>query len=126
MANVTTQNISLTAGITPTYNSASTGGDTVTIGNAERDYIHVKNAAASPVTLTIAPQVTSVYQDGVGNVTPASLSISIPATTGEKIIGPFPSAYINSSNGTVSLSWSSSTSVTFAALTLPAVSRGFM
>jgi hypothetical protein len=125
MATYSTQQASLTAGTTPTYNSANTSGDLVAVGTSERDYLHVKNAAASPVTLTIAPQVTSVYQDGVGQITPPTLSISIPATTGEKIIGPVPSAYINSA-GQVALTWSSATSVTFAAITLPAVSRGYM
>lgn len=124
MTAYTNQNISLTAGLTPTYNTASTTGDLVSVGNAERDQIYVKVGASGPTTLTIVPQVSSVYQDGVGQVTPPTLTYTIPATT-EKAIGPFPAAYINSA-GQVALAWSSITTVTFAVMTLPAVSRGFM
>ena len=124
MATVTPQSATL-AGVTPTYNTATTGGDKVAASLNERTYVHVKNAAASPVTLTIALQSGALYQDGVGMVTPSDLSISIPATTGEKIIGPIPQAYIGS-DGNFNLAWSSATSVTFAAITLPALSRGYM
>ena len=124
MATYSTQSIN-TAGVAPTYNAAGASGDLVAVGSQERDYIHVKNGGGSPITVTIAPQVTSVYQDGVGNITPPTISVSVPATTGERLIGPIPAAYINSA-GQVAVTWSATASVTFAALTLTAVSRGYM
>ena len=124
MATITPQSASL-AGVTPTYNTASTGGDKVAVSRNERTYIHVKNAAASPITLTIALQSGAVQLDDVGLVTPSDISVSVPATTGEKIIGPIPNAYIGS-DGNANLAWSSNTSVTFAAITVPALSRGYM
>ena len=124
MATFSTQNVSLSAGVTPTYNTPTLTGDLVNVGGTERDFLYVKVGASGPTTLTIAPQVTSVYQDGVGNITPPTLSFTISAST-DRIVGPIPAAYINSA-GQAALGWTNITTVTFAAITLPAASRGYM
>ncbi|WP_127078349.1 hypothetical protein [Rhodomicrobium lacus] len=112
------------AGVTATYNSASTTGDKVPASGNERDILHVKNGAASAVTLTIAAQTTNTYQEGVGTQPVPDLVITVPAS-GDKFVGPIPQAYVGV-DGTYNLSWSSSASVTFAPLQLPPVSRSFL
>jgi hypothetical protein len=95
----------------------------VAVGQNERDYLHIKNGAASAVTATIAPAVATIYQEGVGNVTVPSIQVTV-AASGEEIVGPFPSAYIQA-DGTIGITWSSAASVTFAALRLNAVSKSY-
>ena len=122
MATYTPQNI-VPVGVAPIYHVAAAGGDKVAASGNERDYIHVKNGGGSGITVTIPAQVSSVYQDGVGNLTPADIAVAVGAS-GEEIIGPIPQAYIGA-DGNFNIMWSAVTSVTFATMRLPAVSRGF-
>lgn len=96
------------AGVTPTYNAAAasdqiTGGGTV--------FVHVKSANGSPVTLTIPTP------GKVEGLDVADFTATIPATTGDKMIGPLPEdLFKQADDGKVDLNWSSTTSVTWAAL----------
>lgn len=110
MANLTPQVIVLT-GITPTLVAAEAGGDEFV--NSGRDFIHIKNGDASPIDVTINSQVNcnqGVDHDAV---------ISVPATTGEKFIGPFAKDRFNDPAGKVQITYSAVTSVTIGIVRLP-------
>lgn len=74
-----------------------------------QQFLQVKNAGGSPITVTFPIPVT------VDGQAVASRTVSIPATTGDKIIGPFTSQY-RQSDGDVWVDFSAVTSVTCALL----------
>lgn len=97
-----------TAGLTPTYTSAAASTKLVC---GERTFLHVKNAAGSSMTVTITATGT------VRGQTAADLVVTVPATTGDKMIGPIPAAlFAGASDGLAAVTYSSTTSVTVAAL----------
>jgi hypothetical protein len=104
MTALTPQVVSI-AGTAPTYNAAGAGGDTVPAG--ERTWIHVKNGSASPITVTVTTPGT------VSGLAIADVSVSVPATTGEKLIGPLPTSLFGDP---VQIAYSAAASVTVAAL----------
>lgn len=107
MANRTPQLIGRAAPVTPTYNAAASGD---TFNPGDTTHLHVKNAGSS-VTLT----VTAVAE--VGGLEVEALVVT--CGVGETIVGPFPaSLFANATDGLVHMVWSSTTSVTWAALTL--------
>ena len=109
MATLTVQEITRSA-ITPIYGAAAGGGDQ--FANDGRTYIHIKNGGASPITLTIATQMTV---DGK-----AVADDAITVTNGqERIVGPFPPGIYNDANNMVQLTYSGVTSVTVGAFRLP-------
>lgn len=107
MATLSSQVVSL-AGVTPTYASAASGGDKIQPG--ERTFIHIKNGAGAPVTVTLTATAA------VRGQTVANLSVSV-AASGEKMIGPLTAdLFAGVSDGLVAIGYSSNTSVTLAAL----------
>lgn len=98
------------AGVTPTWNTAAAGGDS--FANDGKVIAIVKNSGTEK-TLTI-PLVETV--DGQ---TPASKTVTIPATTGEKLIGPFPTIVYNDANGRVNFTYSLETGVTVGVFRVP-------
>lgn len=108
MATLTPQAISI-AGLTPTFVSAAAGGDKLPPGS--HVFLRVKNAAGSAVTVTVAANSTA------SGLTVTSPTVTVPATTGDVLIGPFPPGdYAASADGLVAITYSSNTSVTVAAL----------
>jgi hypothetical protein len=82
MATLTTQVIVRT-GITPSYAAVTGGGDACECG--DDIYLHFKNTNAATYTVTLAiPSGSS----GFSNVTYTNTTVTIPATTGDKLIGP--------------------------------------
>ena len=69
-------------------------------------FLYVKNASGSPITVTIDTPGT------VDGLAIANLTVSVPATTGERMIGPFPPGIYGQADGKVYVDWSSVTSVT--------------
>jgi hypothetical protein len=99
------------AGITPTYNAGTvTDGDGFT--NDGVTFIHVLNTGGS-TTLTIQTPGT------VDGLAITDRTVTIPATTGTKLIGPFPVDKYNQSDGKVYLDWSQVTGITFAVVRMP-------
>lgn len=96
------------AGTAPTYHAASAGGDKIN-SPSDRTFIHVKNDSAGSVTATIVTPGTVVGQ-AVGDVAKAM------AAGEEWFFGPLTSQHFGNSDGQVDVTWSSETSVTFAAL----------
>ena len=106
MATLTAQSIA-DAGTTPTCSAAADGD--VLGGNTGRQYLEVKNASGSGITVT----VTAVTNCNHGFL--HSMSVSVAATTGDKLIGPFP---VNRFGTAPVVSYSAVTSVTAAYVTL--------
>jgi hypothetical protein len=99
------------SGLTPTYSSAA-ASTTVTCG--ERTFLHVKNAAGSSMTVTLTA-TGKVRGQAV-----ADLVITVPATTGDKMIGPITAdLFAGASDGTsAAITYSSTTSVTVACIVI--------
>jgi len=106
----TPQVIALT-GITPTLTAAEAGGDEFV--NSGRDFIHIKNGDAAAMDVTIDSQVDC--NQGVDH----DVVVTIPATNGEKFIGPFPKDRFNDTAGKVQITYTAVTSVTIGIVRLP-------
>lgn len=89
-------------GLTATYEAANVDGNSLTWG--ARRLLHVKNASAGAVTVTVPTPAT------VGGLDVADQAVAVAAGT-ETFIGPFPAA-----NGNVHVDYSAVASVTVAAL----------
>lgn len=96
------------SGLDPSYASAAGGGDTVP--NDEKTFLHVKNGGGSSITVTIQTPGT------VDSLAITDRAVSVPNGE-ERMIGPFPASYYGS---TLTLSYSDVTSVTIAAIRMPA------
>jgi len=103
MAVLTVQEVSR-AGITPSYVAVAGGGDS--FPNDGRTIVQFKNTNAA------ARNVTTVTQLTVDGKAVADDVINVPATTGDKIIGPFPPSIYNDVNGRVQLTYDASTNLT--------------
>lgn len=77
------------AGLNPTYSAAAAGGDTFANDGSERQFIHVKNADADAMQVTVTPEVASTSKPGFGTLSRATIQVSIPAGE-DRMIGPFP------------------------------------
>lgn len=108
MAVITVQQASL-AGLNPSYVAASATGDTVP--NDGKLVLHVKNVNAASRTVTVASQKTATP-----GLSPSNNAVSVPATTGERIIGPFDATIWNDVNGNLVVTYSSEVGVTLAAI----------
>ena len=95
-------------GVTPTYNSASANNNT--FANDGHTIIEVKNTSGSPINVTIETPGT------VDGNAVADLVVAVPATSGDKIIGPFPPSIYNQTGGVIYLDWSATTNVTVAVI----------
>ena len=107
---LTVQDVSR-SGLAPSYGAASTDGHY--FKNNGRVWLHIKNTG-SQVTATVTTPVNS----GSGAAI-ADLTVTIPATTGDVMIGPFPPKDYNDSAGQVFVTFSGATGVTVAAIRVP-------
>lgn len=113
MATLTTQNVNR-AGLGPTYAAAAGGGDAMECGSGM--FLHIKNAGGSPITVTLNVPAARTYEPNVAITSPA---ISVPATTGERMIGPIDAGtFMDPTTGLCSVTYSGVTSVTVAAIKL--------
>lgn len=100
------------AGVGATYAAAAGGGDQF-LPDADT-FLHVKNASGAPITVTIVTQTN----DALGNAI-ADNTVSVPATTGDRMIGPFPAqTYADPADGLADITYSGVTSLTVAVLKL--------
>jgi hypothetical protein len=107
MALLATQQIQIT-GPAITLTAAAGGGDTVS--PSDRTFLWVKNASGSPITVTVV--VPGVY---FGQNLPDS-GVSVPATTGERMIGPLDQRLADPTTQVVGITYSGVTSLTVAAV----------
>lgn len=112
MATLTTQKIAR-AGVAPTFAAAAVGGDRFTPGHYT--YLEIKNAGGSPVTVTVAATAKVDNDIALANTT-----VSVPATTGDIKIGPFPPRdYLaTDGSGLADITYSGVTSVTIGVFSL--------
>jgi hypothetical protein len=106
MADLATQKVILPS-LTPALVAAAGGGDTAECG--EDTFLVVKNASGGAITVTVeAYPDTSDWGTAIPNLT-----VSVPATTGERWIGPLsPRLFANPTTGRAAVSYSGVTSLT--------------
>jgi len=81
--------------------------------NDGRTFVHVKNTDGSSHTITFTTTAT------VSGLAVADNTVTIAATTGEQMIGPFPTSVYNASDGNIDITWSDTTGMTIAVFKLP-------
>lgn len=114
MATLTTQSITR-AGVTPTYAAVAVGGDACEVG--DDIYLHFKNTNAATRTVTLAiPAGASTYP----NVTYTNVAVVVPATTGDKLIGPISSLFKDPTTGLCTITYSADTNLTVGCFKLQA------
>ncbi len=99
------------SGLTPTYTPADGTGNTVP-GNDGRIFLHFKNTNAATRTVTINTPGQVVGLDI------ADLTATIPITSGDKMVGPFPPAVFNQADDSLSITYSAVADRTVAAIRL--------
>lgn len=114
MAVLTVQTIART-GLAPAYAAANAGGDDMP--NDGKTFLHVKNASGGSINVTIASNYPSASLPPGTAV--ANQVVAVPATTGDRMIGPFPQSSFNDANGRCNITYSGVTSLTVAAAQLP-------
>lgn len=112
MALLTAQAMSR-AGLAPVY-TAVNATDTIAQAGGVLQFLHVKNANAGACTVTISD----------GGKTPAGSSatnptVVVPASTGDRMIGPLPNLMADPVTGVISASYSVTASVTAALVQVP-------
>lgn len=114
MATLATQPITR-AGVTPTYAAAAGGGDACEVG--DDIFLHFKNTNASVRNITLAiPSTASTY----ANVTYTNVVVQIPATTGDKMIGPISALFKDGTTGMVTITYDAVTNLTVGCFKLQA------
>lgn len=103
MALLTAQQIAVT-GSTPSY-AAVSASDTIQPDGNDNLFLHVKNGGGSPDTVTVV--IPGVYL----GVNIADLTVSVPATTGDRMIA-IPAAAMDPATGLITVTHSFTTSVT--------------
>ena len=93
------------AGVAPAY--AAAAADENQFSNDGRTFIHILNVGAE-MTATFQ---TPGLMDGLAI---GERIVTIPLTTGNKMVGPFPPDMYNQSTGVVYVDWSRESDVTFA------------
>ncbi len=110
MALIATQYLSKTAGTVPSFAAATGGGDTVT--SSEGVFLVVKNGGGGAVTVTVVVPGSTSY--GSENPDP-TFSVAAGA---ERWIPLYDSAYRNTDDNTVAVTYSGVTSVTVGAFSV--------
>ena len=99
-------------GLSATYNAAAVAGDKFSPG--DKVFLHVKNTNAATRTVTFVTTQT------VSEFAVADMTAVIPATTGDKFLGPFPRSLFAGTDGLVAMTYSpAETGVTVAVLQMP-------
>lgn len=97
-------------------NLADTGSlsisDTYHVPNDGKTFLHFKKSGATDCTVTINTPGT------VDGLAVANLTVTVPATTGDVMVGPFPRDVYNDSDGELTFTLSNITGLTVAAATL--------
>jgi len=81
--------------------------------NDGRTFIHIKNTSGGVITCTITTAGT-VQSHAI-----ADTVVSVAATTGEQMAGPFAKSLYNAADGNIDITWSATASVTIGVFNLP-------
>lgn len=110
MATIAVQKITR-AGITPSY-AAAVGPDA--FANDGQTFLHAKNTNAAPRTVTVAATVNPLP---VGTQL-QNVAVTVPATTGDKMFGPFPGSAFNQADNTCAVTYDATANLTIGAFTI--------
>ncbi len=112
MALITAQPI-LQTGLQPVYTAVNASDTFVppAAGGAAA-FLHVKNGNAGACTVTVVEKAPCSF----GSTSPThDLSVSVPATTGDRMIGPIPAErYLDPTTGVATVTYSVTATVTAA------------
>lgn len=111
MALLTAQGVVKT-GLAPVY-SAVNATDTIAVANGVQTFLHVKNGNAGACTVTLVDNGKTPAGSSATNPT-----VSVPATTGDRMIGPISAALADPATGLVSVTYSVTPTVTAALITV--------
>ena len=95
------------AGITPSFTSANADGHTIL--NDGKTFLEVRNGSGADITVTIDTPQT------VDGLAVAQRTVTVGATTGDKMIGPFTTDYNQTGTEYILVTFSAVTTVTCAA-----------
>lgn len=112
MAALTLQTVDPVTGAIPTYSAVNSSDTFVNDGKTS---LHVKNNSGGSLTVTITSQVTSATDEDLGAVTLSNLTFTV-ANGAERILPFLKPARFNDSTGAVTVGYSTTTSVTAAAV----------
>lgn len=101
------------AGLAATYHADLTTTDTFLVRNNGHVILHFKKTGAGACTVTILNPLAGGLVDGL---VVTNRTISVPATTGDRFVGPFPPHVYNDANGDVRFTLSEVTGLTGAIL----------
>lgn len=96
-------------GTDPAFVAAAGGGDK--IAPNDNGYLHYRNGSGGAITVTVVTPGLDKYGQAR-----ADIAVVVPATTGERIIGPFPADLADPTDGLVAITYSGVTSLTVAAI----------
>jgi len=97
-------------GLAATYTATMLTTNTYTVRNTGRMILHFLKGAAVICNVTIQTPAM------VGGLDVAEVTVAIPATTGNKFIGPFPPSIFNNGSGDLKFTMDDIDGVTVAAL----------
>ena len=97
-------------GLSPSFVAVAAGGDQ--FPNDGHTFIYVKNVNIATRDVTIDSQ--SLCNQGVDH----NIIVTVPVTTGEKLIGPFPPTRFNDPSANVQITYESEVDVTIAIIRL--------
>ena len=106
--NVSVQQIDRAA-LTPVYTGSLSTGNNYLVPNDGRTFLHIKKSGASNCTVTVVTPGT------VAGQAIADLTATVVATTGDKMMGPFPPDVFGP---TMTVTFSEITGLTMAAVRL--------
>lgn len=118
MALLNVQQGTQAAGLIPTLQAVD-AALTDNFPNDGQTILVLENSNAATRTVTIAPPSGTTTKDGFGTVTAPTMVVTLAATTGRAILGPFPTAAYNDGNGRVNAVTSASAGVTIGAVRVP-------
>ena len=109
---LTVQSMSVN-GTTPTYNGSLTASTSnYLVRNDGRVFLHFKKSEAAACTVTIVTQAT------LSGYAVSDLSVTVGASTGDVMVGPFPTSIFNDTSGDINFTVSNAAGLTVAVMKL--------
>jgi len=101
------------AGLAPAYGAVA-ASDTIALITGSLLFLHVKNGNAGADTVTI----TDAGKTPAGQ-TGQAITVNVPATTGDRMIGPLPASLADPVTGLITVTHSVTATVTCALVQVP-------